>query len=240
MKALIDKYIEAHRLSWAESTLKSEKSRLYAVADVLDGNAEKLWLALVDRNIGSYSRVTVFIRVISFYDWMTNNGLCIKSHDYSDFQKRNRRLFKNCYKKRLSNISYRDAIGLINEFKDSEVREAARFLLQTGARVSEASTVQNNFVVGKSNKPRQIYLSSHQKGFDTRLVYPRLYRALKEVGLTPHMLRKICLTRLVELGVSPFELTEIAGWASVNTAASYIQVNKNRIKELMEQVQNAK
>jgi integrase len=240
MKALIDQYIAAHKLSWAESTLKSERSRLYAVADVLDGDAEKLWTALVNRQIKPYARLTAFIRVVSFYDWLITNGLCAHANYYTNFQKRNRRLFKNVYKKRLPNISYRDADRLINQFKDSEVREAARFLLQTGTRVCEASTVQNDSVVGKSNKSRQIYLSSNQKGFDTRLVYPRLYRALKGVGLTPHMLRKICLTRLVELGVSPFELTEIAGWASVNTAASYIQVNKNRIKELMEQVQNVK
>ena len=237
MQLLIDKYIEAHILSWADSTLRSERSRLYAIASILDGDAEKLWNALIERHIGSYSRVTTFIRVISFYDWLIANGLFTKPNDYSDFQTRNRRLFKNCYQKQLPNCSYRDAMRIISGFSDSEVREAARLLLQTGVRVSEAFKIQDGAVVGKGGRRRAVHLSSNQKGLRFRSIYYRLQRTLKSSGLSCHMLRKICLSRVVELGATPFELCEIAGWASVNTAASYIQVNQSRIKDLMKQVQ---
>lgn len=238
MKDLIDKYIQAHKLSWADSTLRSEKSRLYAISDILNGDAESLWQELKQRGMKPYASLTTWIRTCHFFNWLIENehDYHTQRNHYSDFRKRNKRLFKYCYQRRLPTMHYAQAKRLIDGLSDSRVRETASLLLMSGLRASEAHKIQGETVVGKGNRPRLLSLPKGAKR--TKISYWKLYSVLKrETGLKPHDLRKLFLSRVVELGASPFELCEIAGWSDVKTAASYIKISDGRIKELIKKAQ---
>lgn len=235
---LISLYLADHELSWAPSTLKSEKARLSTVAEHLLPQApNKLWTLLLERNFKPYARVTVWIRICNFIDWCIDKKQIEGPNQYVSFRAKNRRLFKNVYQRKLPNIKYDEALLRINSISNIEIRDISRELLRTGMRASEALKVQDGSVVGKGSKWRKIY--GNKNGVSRSIQYHSLYSQLKkETGLTPHMLRKICLSRVVELGANPFELCKIAGWSSLETARSYIESDDNKIKDLMERVQN--
>lgn len=237
MITLINKYIEAHKLSWAESTLKSEKARLNALKDLLqpssiqeDPNA--LWQALKDRKMSAYTRVITWTRVSHFYYWCLSEGYLKGSNVYADFRKKNARLFKYTYKRQLPNISFSEARVKILQINNKSIREKALEFLSTGMRWNEQFSYQNGEVIGKGSKIRKIFLPKKSIGKCERS-YSTFRRELQKINLKPHMLRKICLSRLVELGASPFELCEIAGWSNLNTASSYIKVSEIKLKNLM-------
>lgn len=236
MIQLINQYLEDHKLSWAPTTLKSERARLYILAGALGGTPQQLWDILVKVQ-KPYSRVTTWIRVCNFIDWGIKNGKLSGPNTFANFRDKNKRLFKNCYQRRLPNLTYAEAKERIGKLSNPDVKALAQALLQSGLRASEASKVSNSVVVGKGSKSRTAYLPSDFSG--TKVSYSQLYKALRrEAGLKPHDLRKLFLTRLVELGIDPFQLCEVAGWANINTAINYIQTDKNKIKELVEKVQN--
>jgi integrase len=54
-----------------------------------------------------------------------------------------------------------------------------------------------------------------------------LRRELKKVGLKPHSLRKLFVTRLAKRGdLTDADLCEVMGWESYETARSYIQPDR--------------
>jgi integrase len=195
----------------------------------LDGNPDTLWGHLQTK--APYTRATSWTRVCDFWDWLIANNHKEGNNEYTQFRRRNSRLFRNVYHRVHAKLSYDEAYTAIQRIDAGDIKEAAIQLLEAGLRVSELFNVKDNYVVGKGGRGRQVY--NYRLSNARRISYSRLRRELQRVGLKPHDLRKICLTRLVDRGANEFELCAVAGWSSLNTAASYIRVKESRVKELM-------
>jgi integrase len=229
MKILIDKYIKYHALSWSYTTQKSERSRLLRLVPYLTGNPELLWNAIQDR--GAYTRVTTWTRVTAFWDWLIQERH--KNHNpYDKWRTKHANLFKNSYVKERLEITYEEAKARLNTISDPSIRRRAFEILGSAQRYSE-SDQEGEEITGKGSKPRP-NLRPELSGPSFDKSYHTFYRALKKVGLKPHTLRKLALTRLVDKGATAYDLMEVAGWSSIQTASSYIQPREtNRLKELL-------
>ena len=97
-------------------------------------------------------------------------------------------------------------------------------------RWSESFTYDNGWVVGKGGKPRRIPYRA--PALPPLTSYHRMYRALKTIGLTPHMLRKIAMAQYLKAGADVFDLTKIAGWSSITTAQSYVDAKDSQLEAL--------
>jgi integrase len=215
MKQTIQKYLDDKKLAWSPNTLKSEEHRLNAVAHLLDGNARKLWDGI--EHLGAYSRLTTWSRVCDFWEWAFSEKLVENQGDYRAFRKKNAKQFKNVYTPKTPDISYEEALARIETLRP-EVRAKAAQLLSGGLRYTESFTLSAGRVVGKGNKTRKAFT----KEATYTLSYRTLLRALQHVGLTPHMLRKICATRLAREGLREADLCKVFGWSSFKTAAVYL------------------
>lgn len=215
MKTLIQKYLEDKALAWSVTTALSESHRLNAVAPFLDGNARTLWDNI--QHLGGYSRLTTWSRVCDFYTWLVENKHTDTGGDYRAFRKKNAKQFKNVYNPKTPELSFEEASERIESLAP-EFRDKARQLLSGGLRYSESFTLSGGRVVGKGNKTRE--------AFTEEATYTRSYRtflrALQSVSLTPHMLRKICASRLAREGLREADLCKAMGWSSFKTAAVYL------------------
>jgi integrase len=235
IQQLITMYLEDKQLAWAPTTLKSERHRLNAAAPAINGDPMKLWKALQEH--GAYGRATIWTRVSDFWQWCLDNNHISGGNPYRAFRQKNARLFKNVYTRKTPEISYDEARSRIATIEDATIRAYAGQLLDTGMRVSEPKTIgTDGTVVGKGSKSRRVY-GRNAGPSNNSVNYQKLRRALASIGLKPHDLRKLFLTRLVEVGANEFELCEVAGWASIAPARSYIRANNDRIRNLVEMVQ---
>lgn len=233
MKAHIQKYIESKKLAWAPSTLRSEEARLSAVAAVLNGDPGQLWQHLEDKGIKPYARVSTWIRVVSFWDFLGHT-----TNPYKEFKEKNARLFKHTYVPKKPEMTYEEARKLVDSIQDQSIRRRALEILGSGARWFESASHSGGNVSGKGSKNRALYVPSVE-GPAFRGSYQTFRRALESLGLKPHDLRKLFLTKLVELGANEFELMEAAGWSSMTPARSYINVNKDRLQAKIRMMQEA-
>jgi site-specific recombinase XerD len=225
---MINAYIESKRLAWAPSTLRSEKHRLSAFADAMDGTPLTLWNNI--EYMKPYSRLTAWTRATEYWQFLIDGGHRNGPNPYKQFRETNARLFRNCYVTKTPVITFAQATHSIQTGLTGPYRQMALQLLHTGMRISERRSLKEGTVVGKGNKRRAVFLHTSEAGETCNESTFR--RHLSKIGLKPHDLRKLFLTRMVERGASPYELCQLAGWSSINTAASYIQVNQNRLKEL--------
>lgn len=236
-RQLVDDYINDKKFAWSPSTIRSERYRLYGLTSQLNGNPIQLWEYLVE-NQKPYSRSTSWTRVVEFWQFLIDEGkLPYGKNPYKDWRTKNARVFKNVYTKTTPTISYEEAKNRLEGISDLAIRRRALEMLSAGTRYDESGRCKEGHVVGKGSKLRNVY-KLEIEGPDYQGSYSYFRRVLQKVGLKPHSLRKIFLSRLVELGANPFELCEIAGWEDIKTASSYIKVNSNRIKELIERVQS--
>jgi len=220
----IEAYIDSKKFAWAPSTIRSEEFRLKGVADFLDGNPETLWRAI--QEMKPYARQTLWTRIIDFWSFFNPN----KENPYDRFRKTNARLFKNVYVRTKPDLSYEEAKLRISRITNDVYRNRAIQILESGLRFEESNHINRDGTVsGKGGKIRNVFTAPS----DTNISYFSFYRALKAVGLKPHDLRKLFLSRLVELGANEFELCSIAGWSNINTASSYIKTNPNRLTDLV-------
>ncbi len=225
MKHLITEYINAQSNRWATSTIKSEHSRLNAMAHVLNGDPLTLWNGL--QSMGAYARKTAFIRAGSFWEWAH------KSAVYKDWMKDNQRLFTNAYTKERLDISYDEAVLAIESIEDTAIKKRAQEILMGAVRYCESTQPVSDTVIGKGGKIRPDFRQPVTGPAYTGS-YLTFWRALKKVGLKPHTLRKLALTRMAERGASLFDLMEVAGWSTPQTAASYIQPSKTeKLKKML-------
>lgn len=224
LKNLINAYIEDHETAWATSTLKSERSRLRAVADKLDLGPEEVYRHLQDAGQKPYTIKTTFIRICDLEQWAK------KGTKFKGFMEKHGNRFKHAYQKEQVGVSYAEALRRIEGMACEGSRAQARGLLTTGLRLSESYGVAGDAVTGKGGKARKVY--GRISGTVPRST---LWKHLREVGLKPHTLRKLCATRLAELGATPADLCKIFGWSSIGTAYQYLQAKDDeRIKELFE------
>lgn len=226
MKETIENYIHSKRYAWGELTMLNERYRLLALAEVIDGDPERLWGHLLKEGIKPYTRKQTWIAVSAFWDFASTGA-----NPYRRFKKKNGRLFRHCYERRPAEMSVEECKKRIERIEAKESRKLAELLLLTGCRYSEFQTLKDGKVRGKGGKVRE--LAVDVKPYRYPFNRTTFYRHLKKVGLKPHDLRKIRASSVVEKGANLFELLAIFGWESAETAKSYIGVKKDRKKELM-------
>ncbi len=234
MKAIVE-YIDDQKLAWAPTTLKSEKARLRAVAEHLDGDPMNLWTALSTR--GAYTRLTAWQRVTHFWMWCQEHGYAKEgANPYETFRTKNARQFKGAYKRKTPTITFDQARALCESLPDPAIRRRALTILGSGLRYAESGSVKaDGTVVGKGSKIRTIY-SPDVDGPEFTGTYFHFRKALATVGLKPHDLRKLFATRLVELGCNEHDLKELMGWQDIRMAQYYVSANKDRMRALVAKV----
>ena len=223
MKDLIEKYILDNKNAWSGTTLTSERRRLLSIHESLHLPPEELWGVLKERH-APYTRVTIFSRVVSFYDWLVREGHVTAPNKYRDFKSKNKQLFKNTYERRKPSITFEEAKKRIKKLDDERCKNKALELLLTGMRFNESLTYRpsDGTVIGKGNKRRKVY-NPFKEGVKLNLSYSQFMRKLKKVGIKPHDLRKLAASKLYNSGLNEFDLLKVMGWESIETAKSYIQ-----------------
>lgn len=224
---MIEKYIESKQYAWSPSTLRSETYRLKGVARYLDGNPETLWRAI--QTMKPYARLTLWTRVVNYWQFLIDNDHEKGKNLYAKWRQENARLFKNAYVRQKPEITIEEANRIIDQIPNEQYRNRARALVTSGLRFNESNDIIDGRVRGKGGKTRKVFVESD----GAQIKYGGFRKALAKVGLKSHDLRKLFLSRLVELGINEFELCEIAGWSNINTASSYIKVNQNRLEDLV-------
>lgn len=224
MKDLIEAYLKDHESAWAPSTLKSERSRLTAIADHLEHSPDIVFKYLQSIGQAPYTIKTTFIRIAALEKWANRPPL------FQTFLEKHANRFKHAYEPVRTDITYDRALGLIKSNLRGNEAAHALSLLRTGLRISESYQVSEEMVKGKGNKLRKVYGK-----IESTVPKSTLSRKLKAVGLTPHLLRKLCATRLAEKGASAADLCKIFGWSSITTAYSYLEAREEeRLDSLME------
>lgn len=237
IKTLYCAYIKDKTPVWTEASVRSESVRLNRVMTCIDGDATRLWAALED--YGAYSRVTLFNRVVAFYDWGVEERALPAPNPYAIFRKKNKRRFTNQYDRRPPEMTFEEARARVLTIKDTEIRNKCLQLLSGGLRWTESYTLKDGYVLGKGNKMRRVYAVTPEGPIAGAHRYRAVLRELKKHGLKPHKLRGIFLSTLVRRGINPFELKKVAGWSSLQTAESYIATNDDNIMKLVGAVQGA-
>jgi integrase len=238
MKHLIPLYLEDMKYAWAESS----RARLNGLADLMGQPADKVWDALVARGMKPYARVTTWARLCTFITWALGEGHYVnpKGNIYAHFRKKNARLFKHCYEKKVPTANFEDTkTAILCGLTDPDQRGKALDLLNSGMRYTESTTFDGERVIGKGGKPRNVYLAT-AAGARYAAGYRSFLRNLKQAtGLKPHDLRKIFLNHVLEVNpdCQVQDLQEIAGWASPTTAASYIKAKEAKVRRLVTKAQ---
>lgn len=227
MNDLIPQYLKDQENAWAPTTLKSESSRLYSIQQYLHLSPEELYQTVKNKGMKEYSIKTLFIRLASMENWAYRKGL-LKTQPFKEFMIKFRQRFKHVYQREEVSLTYDEAISRINQLEDP-YRTLAFQILKTGIRVSERNKIKDGQVTGKGSKVRPVYGE-----ITVSVPYTTFYTKLKQVGLKPHMLRKLRATYLAEKGAGPADLCHIFGWSNISTAYVYLQPKKpDHIKELM-------
>lgn len=231
---LIEQYLADRRLAWAPSTQRSERHRLMAVAEHLDGNPETLWAALAD--LKPYARATAWTRVTDFWDWAITEGkVAAAANRYQQFRKKNALQFKNAYTRQVPSINYEEAEARCQQLPAAS-RDKALQLLRGGLRFAESATLRDGAVVGKGGKQRRVYVDA----VEFNQTYETFRQHLAVVGLKPHTLRKLFASKLVAEGANEFDLLQIMGWSSLTTASSYVKTEAPRLAALVGAVQGVR
>jgi integrase len=225
MDCLISKYIESKQYAWAKTTLYTEHSRLLAHAHLADVEPLKAFISLKDGGMKVYSIKTTLMRISDYYQWLIdNNHKPVGPNPFKLFFRSHANLFKYSYQPERLEITYAEAMERIEGIADSNLRAAARQLLEAGLRSCELKTINHEQVVGKGGKPREVFLPQDLKTFRYKGSYAQLYYALKKVGLKPHTLRKLCATEFSrQKGMTLIDSMESFGWSSMGTPAKYFQ-----------------
>ncbi len=222
MKQHIEAYLKAHESAWAPSTMKSERSRLTQLAPLLHLDPAEVFSRLQTKGMKPYTIKTAFIRVMNLERWARIQPR------FAEYMRTHGRRFKHLYVKEEVKVTYEDAMARINNLEERARRHACSILC-TGVRLSESYNIDDGQVVGKGGKTRKVFGQ-----IEVTVPKSTLQKALKEVGLKPHTLRKLCATRLAENGATPADLCKIFGWSSISTAYQYLQAKDDtRLEALM-------
>lgn len=225
----VESYLKEKELEWSPKTIRSTRFTLTKLLPYLTGDPVILWDYLL-ANQEPYSRVTSWGRVCGFWEW-ANPG----KNPYREFRVKNARLFRGKYVRKTTSETMKEARTKIESISDPAIKRKALELLLTGMRWSESFTLKNGIIEGKGGAQRAIDLPKVD-GPELTCHYFTFLRALRDVGLKPHSLRKIYLSECVASGANVYELKELAGWASLESSLSYINVNAKRLKEIRQTV----
>jgi integrase len=232
--ALITTYIEAHQLAWSPTTQKSERARLRAVGEYLDGNPAKLWKAIETR--APYTRLTTWQRVQHFWDWCQEQGeVEFETNPYTQWRQFNARVFKGVYESKKPEMSFDEAKARIETLEPATRKRALEYL-NSGMRYFERAKLRpDGKVEGKGKRVRDVFMPPVE-GPEYTGNYRAFLRALAKVGLKPHDLRKLFASKVVEEGATAPELMDIMGWSDIRLVLRYVSASKGRKRSIMEKV----
>jgi integrase len=228
-------YLEDREGYWSFATYKSERARMNTSVIPLikqfGVDAEALHGHLVAQNkLNAYSTKQVLIRASSFIDWALEHKLYLgASNPFKTLLSRESKYFGKAYiskKVKLTFDALKDALTALPATKE---RDFALEMLKTGVRIHEAFLLVHQAdktqVIGKGGKARKVFGWSYPHAKPpTRAAVARI---LKEIGVTPHQLRKAFITRLAQkTELTHAEICAIAGWSSFTTAQRYMQVRE--------------
>lgn len=241
----IERYIDSKKSAWSPSTLNSEKYRLRGVTQEQLADPAALFAYLKDeRKLKAYPLKTAFIRAGELVDFLMSEGKIPQGvNAVKLYMRENANAFKHAYAKKAVDVTFEEAAERINKMENEELRKKALQLLYTGMRYAESLTLNSeNQVVGKGGWHREVPMAKDVPADGYEASYTTLYRHLKKLGLTPHMLRKLCATKLVELGAQEADLMKIMGWRSSQMASIYVQAKRERslMTELKKELTNGK
>lgn len=229
-------FLKSKASAWADSTIKSETARLLSLIKRQPDfylNPEAFWESMSD--LAPYTRQTTWIRGSTFASYLIDKGFIEGPNKLEEWREQNARAFKNNYQRKTTAVSIDEARSLIRSIPNETIRAKCLQLLNGGLRYSESLTLRDGEVRGKGNKTRKVFVDS----VAVEPTYWEVYSALKEVGLTPHMLRKIKATDVSRKGARPEQLCALFGWTSFNTAQSYLnEGTEEELKKLMEKNNN--
>ncbi len=214
----IQRYIASKKLSWSQTTIKSESSRLSRYAHLTQFCPDKIFEQL-SKEQRPYTVKTTMLRLAEYMAFKGDFGL-------KQFIKDHPKLFTNAYVKERLEIDFDEAKTRIQMITDPQIRQAAEELLFSGARAAELLSHKSGKVVGKGGRVRDLFLRNPDIHY-SNIEYINLYRTLKAVGLKPHTLRKLAATRMVQMGFAEAELMRVMGWASMATASCYVQSRRD-------------
>lgn len=233
MKHLIDMYLADHTNAWSDSSKRSESARLRSLGDLLGQPADTVWKALMARQQKPYTRVTTWTRLCAFTTWAIDNGHAPGPNPYQAFRRKNAKLFKHAYQRKIPDVTFQEALARIARIQDEDTRGKALDLLKSGMRYAESFTFNGREVVGKGGKPRRVYLSQPAGAHYSASYRTFLNRLKQATGLKPHDLRKIALNNFLKNGARIEQLQEIAGWSSMTTASSYVKARDEEVQALV-------
>jgi integrase len=233
MRQSIQAYINAQQNRWAPTTLRSEAARLQANIDLLKlGPDMGAVHAAAQSLFAPYSLRTLMIRLADY--WSFNN-----EHAPKRWLRENANVFRGAYVREPASITMAEAKTLVAQIGDGDYRALANEILHSGLRASESLGRTGDNVVGKGGRSRRVFyralLSADQR---TKLTYNQLWRELRAVGLKPHTLRKVFATEAARSGkLSEQDLLTVMGWASMQTATSYLApMREDRLAEILNEV----
>ena len=210
----INLYLESKRLSWSETTMRSERARLHKNINLTMICPDKAFEQLSKKS-RPYTVKTTMIRLAEFLAFKGD-------YTFKEFIKKHPKLFIGAYRKERLSVSYDEAKKRILTIQDAKIRQFCEELLFSGARIAELLSHKRGEVVGKGGRVRELFLQRPDVSYED-LSYETIYRALKAIGLKPHSLRKLAATRMVSLGFKEADLMRVMGWSSMATASSYLQ-----------------
>ncbi len=235
MKQLITEYVDSKKHAWSPNTTKSEISRLLSLFRdfneqdrdrFLNGKskAETFWEFLL-KSQAPYSRQTTWSRLVDFYDWLIEADHAEAPNPYKRWKKENARAFKYVYRAKTPSITFKEAAERIQTIKNVGIRNKAKLLLYSGLRYAECDSISGSEVTGKGNKVRDVFLPTIS-GEVFSGSYWAFWNALRQIELTPHLLRKLFATQLVKTGLNNFDLCTVMGWNDLRTARFYVAPQK--------------
>lgn len=229
-EALISKYLESKSEAWELATLKSEQARLKNIPFEFFTDPAAMRKELL-KTKGAYTVQTTMTRLAAFYEWLREEGHVLNNVNiYRAFMKKNAKLFKNSYKEKSLEISFAEAAERISKHPDEGFRNSALIYLTTGLRWKELPTYKRGTVVGKGGQTEAVFIPKELlMGPRYQKSYTSFYFELKQLGLTPHALRKLAATRLVENGADAYQITKFLRHKTPNTAIKYIQQRQTEL-----------
>jgi len=238
MKLQIDLYIESKKYSWSETTKRSERARLNSLSKHAHMSPEELYEHLVNKNMKVYSIKTAFLRLKSFLDFLIESGVKDGPNLFSQFIRKNVRLFKYAYERKSVEMSFSEGVKRCKTIRNSACRRKALEIIGSGLRLSEHRSVDrdNGRVKGKGGKTRKIRIPD-VSGSRREYSDSTFRRELGRVGLRPHDLRKLYATKLLHEGMNIVDVARLLGHNSITTTEKYIQdLNE---KDLYKKIDNS-
>lgn len=230
---LVTEYLEFKAITWSPTTIKSETARLNALIPLIEKHGmaapHKILEDLFLKNKPHTIKITM-TRLSDFEAWGISYGHLTGPAIMPEFIRRCARRFQGSYRKERLEITIADARKRLAGIDDPKVRRHAEAILRGGLRFAESVSVRTDpkgfsAVVGKGGILRRVFnVTATDLCFDGP--YHVFYKALKQVGLKPHTLRKLAATEFAK-HLAPQDLMHVMGWSNMGTAYLYLQEAKD-------------